>query len=391
MPSLTRRHVLAAAGTTGVALAGCLSCSAPSGDLGSVEGSWPMVGGNAAQTRQSPDGPTDPDSVWTASPDDARGAGAPAVDGGRLFVPVDAVSDDARYRYRLHALAAATGEEHWQVPLRSEPTGPPAARGSRVAVTTSLALERGRVVAFDTESGEERWLVDVDARLTATPTLDDDGVVHVPDWSGRLHAFRLSTGDELWTRAVGDGDTDRSFARPAAVADGTVYLGSQSGETGVVALDAATGDQQWTASTPRVTGGPVAHDGGVVVQCNQLLVAFATDGSRRWSVNVPGRTAGPLAADDQHVYVPGRTALVAVDWSGTKAWVFDPEDDRAGTPTVAADDVVVHGEGSLTALDAESGAEQWTTTTDDGSGGVAVTPEAIFLTAGGDVTALGEQ
>ena len=350
-----------------------------------------MADGNAARTRRRPDGPTDPETAWTTTLAAARAAVSPAVEGGRLFVPVDAVSEAARHRYRVHALSAATGEEHWRVPLRSKPNGPPAARGSRVAVTARLALDRGRVVAFDADSGDEDWLADVDARLTATPTLDDDGVVYVPDWRGRVHAFRLSTGDEQWTRTVGDSDTDRAFARPAAVADGTVYLGSQSGETGVVALDAATGEEQWPAPPPAVTGGPVARDRGVVVQCHQLLVALAPDGTRRWSFNVPDETAGPLAADDRHVYVPGRNAVYAADWRGAKAWVFGPEDDRAGTPTVAGDEVLVRGAGALTALDAASGEERWTTATDVGRGRAAVTPDAVFLAAGGEVTALGEQ
>lgn len=350
-----------------------------------------MAGGSAARTRRRPDGPTDPEAVWTTTPDAARAAGSPAVKGNRVFVPIDAVSEVARHRYRVHALSAATGEEHWRVPLRSEPNGPPAAGDSQVAVTARPALDRGRIVAFDTDSGDETWLADVDARLTATPTLGNGGIVYLPDWSGRVHAFRLSTGDEQWARTVGDGDADRVFARPAAVAGGTVYLGSQSGETGVVALNAATGEEQWTASTPAVTAGPVAHDNGVVVQCHQLLVALAPDGTRRWSSNVPDETAGPLAADDRHVYVPGRNAVYAVDWRGAKAWAFDPEDDRAGTPTVAGDEVLVRGAGALTALDAASGEQQWTAATDGGPGRAAVTSDAVFLAAGGDVAVLGEQ
>ncbi|WP_353634745.1 PQQ-binding-like beta-propeller repeat protein [Halobacterium sp. NMX12-1] len=177
MPSRTRRQVLATIGTASAALAGCLTQSQPSGDLGDVEGTWPMAGQNASHTRQVNAIPTNPDSVWKIELDTARSTGTPALAGGRLYVPVDAITETARHRYRIHALSAATGNERWQVPLRSEPNGPPAVSGDHVVVTAKRALEQGRIVGFETQYGAEDWLVDVDARLTAPPTIAN-GVVY---------------------------------------------------------------------------------------------------------------------------------------------------------------------------------------------------------------------
>ena len=389
MPAHTRRQVLATVGSAPIALAGCLSQSSPSGDLGDVTGTWPMVGRNPGHTRQTTAGPTDPETVWITELDQGRATGTPAVADGRLYVPVDALSDTARHRYRIHALAAATGEEQWQVALRSEPNGPPAVRGDRIVVTAQRALERGRIVCFRERYGDEEWLVDVDARLTAAPTIAD-GIVYVPDWRGRVHALSVTDGSVLWSHHVDADAGGRTFTEPAAVYDGVLYLGSQSGNTGVVALDATTGDTRWTESTPAVTTGPVAHPEGVVVQSHQLVTAFDLDGTRRWSFNVPEETARPIAVDERHVYVSGRNALYAMDWSGEKAWEYEAAETRVGTPTIAGETVLVRGADHLTTLSRGDGTEQWTTTP-KGGGSAVVVPEAIFLSGtDGGVIALGE-
>ncbi|MDQ2055814.1 PQQ-binding-like beta-propeller repeat protein [Halobellus sp. H-GB7] len=120
----------------------------------------------------------------------------------------------------------------------------------------------------------------------------------VPDWRGRVHALSVADGSVLWSHHVDADAGGRTFTEPAAVYDETLYLGSQSGNTGVVALDATTGDTRWTKSTPAVTAGPVAHPEGVVVQSHQLVTAFGLDGTRRWSFSVREETARPIAVDD---------------------------------------------------------------------------------------------
>ncbi|WP_082677756.1 PQQ-binding-like beta-propeller repeat protein [Haloferax sp. Q22] len=348
-----------------------------------------MSGRNPGHTRRVASGPRDPKTVWQTDLSQVRATGTPAVDAGRLYVPVDAISDTARHRYRLHSLSAATGEERWQVPLRSEPNGPPAVAGDHIVVTAKRGLEQGRIVAFRKRYGEEDWLVDIDARLTAAPTIDG-GTVYVPDWSGRVHALSAWDGSVQWSQQVGAAAGGRTFTEPVAVLGDTLYLGSQSGSTGVVALDAATGDTEWEAYTRAVTGGPVAHSKGVVVQSHQLVTAFDTDGTRQWSFNVRGPRARPLAVDGQHVYVSAGNAVYAVDWNGEESWTHESDGDSVGAPTVAGDTVLFRSEGQLTALSRATGDERWTTT----PGGVSraiVTPAAVFMPeSDGAVVALGE-
>ncbi|WP_440992251.1 outer membrane protein assembly factor BamB family protein [Haloarchaeobius baliensis] len=390
MPSPSRRRFLATLGAASVALSGCLSDeSPPSGDLGSVDGSWSMDGRDAGHTRRVDDGPTDPETVWLTALDGARATGTPAVVRGDLYVPADAVSDRSRYRHRIHALSTATGEERWQVPLRSAPNGPPAVRGDHVVVTAQRAPERGRIVCFHGRYGDEDWLHDVDARLTAAPTIDG-GVAYVPDWDGRVHALSVFDGSVRWSRRIGPADHSRTFAEPVAVHDGVLYVGSLSEMPGVVALDADTGEELWHERTAPVTAGPVVHDGRVVVQTRELVVAFDLDGTRRWSFNLVDPGVRTMAVDDRHVYVPARYRLHAVDRRGEAAWTYEPSDERAGTPTVVGDSVVVRGRDSLVGLSRDTGEERWTRSL-DGVGRAVVTPTAMFVSGyRGRVLGLGD-
>lgn len=389
MPSLTRRQFLRTSGVASLGLAGCLSPAQSAGQLDQVDGTWPMVGRDSAHTRSVDGGPTEPEPVWTTELPDARAASHLALDDGRLYAPVDAVSETARNRYRVHALSAATGAERWQVPLRAEPNAPPAVYGDRIVVTARPGLERGRIVGFEKRYGGEAWLVEVDARLTAPPTVSA-GVVYVPDWRGRVHALSVTDGSVLWSRSVAADGDGRTFTEPVAVHDGTLYLGSHSGRTGLLAVDTGTGEDRWSVSTAAVTGGPVVVDDLVLVRSHQQVLAVGTDGTRRWSANVLEADARPMAVDDRHVYVPAGDTLHAIDREGRRAWRYEPSEGRVGTPTVAGEQVVLRGEDRLVGLSRTSGERRWTVEA-DGGGRAVVTSGAAFLPGNdGRVLALGD-
>lgn len=349
-----------------------------------------MDGRDAGRTRQVDEGPTDPGVVWTTGLDGARATGTPAVADGNLYVPSNAVSGTARHRYRLHALSAATGDERWQVPLRSDPNAPAAVRGERIVVSARRSTERGRVVAFRERYGAEEWLHDVDARLTAPPTIDGT-TVYVPDWDGRVHALALADGSVRWSRRPARDGRARTFAEPAAVQDGTVYLGSFTGATGVVALDARSGEERWSQSTDVVTAGPVVDDELVVVRTRGPVVAFAPDGSGRWSFSLPGDSWRPMALDAEHVYGPTRERLYAIDRSGERAWTYEPSEGPVGAPTVVGDGVFVRERDRLVGLSRTDGSKRWHANV-DGTGRATVTPGGVFLSGTGRaVVALGDQ
>ena len=367
-----------------VTLPGCLSLpSVNENELGPILGDWSMDGGGPGHARYAETGPVDPETVWEREFDSVRAVGTPSLGNDRLYAPADAVTEQSRSRYRLYALETGAGEVRWHVPMRAEPNGSPAVEWNRIVVSAKRSLERGRLLGFEPKYGGESWLYDVDARLTAPPTVDD-GYVYVGDWSGTVHVLDVRSGEPRWRRRIDADDGGRTFTGAGAVHDGTLFLGSQSGNTGLVALYAGTGNERWRASTGPVTVGPVANGDLVLVGSHGLATAFGLDGTRRWSFNVPAESGRPMAVDEKRVYVPGRETLYAVSRDGEEAWRAD---DVSGTPTVAGDAVIVREEGSLRGFDAADGTERWSVSV-DGVGEAVVDPRAVFLSTGARVQGL---
>lgn len=390
MPS-TRRQFLAASAVS-VGVAGCLGGDSPDGEFDRVEGRWQMGGRDAGHTRRSESGPVDPSTVWSQEFEAVRAVGTPALSAGRLYVPADAITAVSRSFHRLYSVDAATGDTDWWAPLRIDLVGTPAVSGDRIVVSGKRSLEAGRVVCFRDGYGDEEWLYDVDARLTAPPTVAD-GVAYVPDWSGAVHALSVTDGSVLWSTRVRDPDERGSmtFTEPVAVEGDAVYVGSNAGVTGVVALDADSGEELWRAPADPVTGGPVVEDGLLVIRSHGLLIAYGTDGKRRWTFNLVNGTTHPMAIDGSHVYATGRQTLYAIGRDGERSWTHDAPDAGVGSPTIAGDSVLLRGTDRLTSLSAGTGEKEWSTTP-AGQGEAVVTPGAVFVEGGdGRLLALGDE
>lgn len=215
------------------------------------------------------------------------------------------------------------------------------------------------------------------------------GTVYVPDWRGRVHALAVADGAVRWSRQVLPDGAGGTIATPVAVHDGTVYLGSRSGWTGVVAIRARTGDEIWRRSIDGVTGGPVVDDDLLVVRMHHLVAGFDLDGTRRWTFNVLDARSSPMAVADGRAFVPAGDVLYAIDRTGTEAWTYEPPEGLVGPATVVGESVFVRGRDRLVALSRADGTEQWAAT-HAGGGRAVVTPGAVFLTGDGErVRALG--
>ena len=136
---------------------------------------------------------------------------------------VDAVGvGDKAGTYR--ALDRDTGEILWERPLTAGGTqggvmaSAAVARGT-VYVTSNDASRDADLVALATATGEERWRVPVDAHVTGPVTWAND-VVYVSDDSGRIAAYDAADGARLWSH-----DVPFPAAGGITVVDGTVYAG----------------------------------------------------------------------------------------------------------------------------------------------------------------------
>src|SRR5262245_64645657 len=130
-----------------------------------------------------------------------------------------------------------------------------------------------------------------------------DGVVYVGSQTGELHAVNLADGSLKWKyKASEDGIGESS----PAVADGRVYIGDLSGV--VHAVDVASGKAVWTFKTgSEVKSSPVVTEGKVLIGSydSSLYALGAKDGKEIWKVRTNGYVHATPAVVDGIAYVTG--------------------------------------------------------------------------------------
>lgn len=122
-------------------------------------------------------------------------------------------------------------------------------------------------------------------RLAAAPVVGGESLFAVGT-DGVVSAFEAATGRALWTHRMPDaGDLASSvFGGGASYSNGRVYVTSGVGD--VVALDAKTGAQLWTAKPGGpLRGSPTIAFNSVFVmsQANQVYALNAADGATLWN------------------------------------------------------------------------------------------------------------
>lgn len=181
-------------------------------------------------------------------------------------------------------------------------------------------------------------------------------------------------------------EADGPFWGSPIVADGTVYIGST--DNSVYALDADTGDEQWSFPTQhRVEGTPAYADGAIYVGSydKHLYAIDADSGDGRWSRNFDGLIRGSPTPRDGSIFVGVGCHNLACGWyaddadvpkngwiysldaaSGETNWRYEVGQEVVSTPAVT-DDLVYVGasDGTLYALAPDSGEVEWTYETRD--------------------------
>ncbi len=113
-------------------------------------------------------------------------------------------------------------------------------------LTGSAPVQRGSV-----------WANDLGGEVSYSPAVAH-GAVYAANLRGRLSAFDLDRGDELWSTQL-----EQKITSAPTVAGDTALVGT---ETGLVAVDAHTGDIRWEFPTGgKITGGPAAAGNTIYV------------------------------------------------------------------------------------------------------------------------------
>ena len=123
------------------------------------------------------------------------------------------------------------------------------------------------LTCVEAATGRKVWESAKVDRTTAQPAVVD-GLVYIPDYSGKLHCLDADTGEHLWQHELGDGVW---FASPAVV-DGKVYIATEHRKLWV--LKAGREKQVLAESrfkSPAIT--LVAHDGVLYLPTQRRLFA----------------------------------------------------------------------------------------------------------------------
>jgi outer membrane protein assembly factor BamB len=148
------------------------------------------------------------------------------------------------------------------------------------------------------------------------------GRVFIGSSDGTMYAYGARTGKLLWARPLGS-----YIYSSAAVYDKKVYAGSYDGR--FYALDAATGDVRWQRTMASAVHAPPVVMKGLVyaatcATCGSAASRFvkrgkdgttafdAKTGKVRWR-NRAGKYASPIIADQERVYLVGRSFLFGLE------------------------------------------------------------------------------
>ena len=305
------------------------------------------------------------------------------------------------YVFRLDP---ATGNVTWEHRTAGYTIDAPAAHGGLVVVTG-----RSTVFAMDAVTGERRWSHEgIDG--TRSPLPASEGVILAPTFPdddrlniGPLLGLDAATGEERWAAGCIFGGYGPQVL---GAGDGLAFLAStcDGPETRIVAFDIASGNETW--STPNlqyrppgqdgyavgIGGAPVA-EGSRVLYPNRDGTVNALDaatGELQWSTRITGDPDSPLLSPGDGVvfaWLPRESVLVALDIeTGGERWRFEQSagDYGALNFTLFNNPLVVDGTvytfatpSEMVALDLETGAEQWRT--DAPAGTMAANGDVLYL------------
>ncbi|HKE96873.1 MAG TPA: PQQ-binding-like beta-propeller repeat protein [Povalibacter sp.] len=263
--------------------------------------------------------------------------GRPAAIGDSLYV-----TSDSGYLYRLDKIS---GKERWRARIDTGsppriPTNQEKSRwdryGSSVIAdghTLYVASRDSHLYAIDMDQGRQIWRVAAGDMMTATPALYRDTVVFAA-FDGKVQAVSARDGKARWIY-----DAKLAVAGDLVIDRDRVLLGSRTYD--LVALDAATGAEQWKHYYwfSWIESPPVVHDDVVYTGSSDATGVYALnskDGSLRWKTAVPGWAWARTAVNDDFVIAgtvgsgayPGfrSGALVALERrSGAMRWLYlDP-------------------------------------------------------------------
>lgn len=195
-----------------------------------------------------------------------------------------------------------------------------------------------------------------------------NGLVYAVGTAGTVHGLDAATGEQRWSAELGD------FLISPVLADGVLYVGVKGQapfDSRHPSLDPSDGDP--SAEATPVPATPTAAEAAAdAASFARLLALDAATGDRIWAVGLDGLRSPPAVVDGVVYLVgpgaAGTGALVGTGTDvrafdaadGTERWSFSARDSFETSPSVADGTVFIgSSDSNLYALDAATGRPRW--------------------------------
>ncbi|GGW47980.1 outer membrane protein assembly factor BamB [Vreelandella hamiltonii] len=301
------------------------------------------------------------DSQWRRSVGDGFGRArypiAPAREGNTVFA--------ADANGLVAAFNAQSGEREWQVELDT----PISSALNAIAGQVYLGTRNGEVIALSQRDGSVSWRSRVSSEVLAAPQANQQ-LLLVQSIDGQITALDRASGDERWVYTSSQPALTLRGTGTPMVIDPVTFVGTANGR--LATLDNRSGQPLWEMqiATPRgrsdverlvdLSGQPVLSPDGrlFVTSYNGRVVALeATQGGTLWEANISSRHT-PVLVGNLLLVVSDNSHVIALDAnSGQEVWRNTDLEDRWLTPPAFADGRLVVGdfEGYVHLLDAREG------------------------------------
>lgn len=208
------------------------------------------------------------------------------------------------YKGRVYAFDRETGKTNWRYNTKVEMAAGVGLGGDLVL----LGSLKGDVIALDKDTGEEQWRVLIDSEILAAPQ-SNGAVVVVQTNDGKLVGLDANDGKTIWTYSAQLPTlTLRGTAVPRLIG-ANVITGFANGK--LIALSAVDGTLYWErrVASPQgrsdiervvdIDGSPVLKDGTIyTTSFNGTLSAINVRGDVLWSQENSSHS-GPVVIDER--------------------------------------------------------------------------------------------
>jgi len=166
----------------------------------------------------------------------------------------------------------AAGQRLWSVNVDDQITGGVAL--DALSQTAIISTRSGKIIAFDSTTGEKRWVQQLSGSVL-TPALISNNRVVLSANNGFLHGLSLQTGQSVWQFATQVPDISvRGSATPTLLDSNTALLATADGRLHAVTTD--SGLPKWSRRIGVGTGSSEVErmsdvDGMPIVDKNQMF------------------------------------------------------------------------------------------------------------------------